>query len=295
LIPGAAFFLRRRTGHALPKVSLSTPADWAPTGVRWTVGDVSDEGFEALRLSVWGGVQVFGPNARYVVCLNSISLAYAQEKTGELPSAVQWLDADDYLPEWLRPHLEINMAEGVGWKFAPLRLFPDRYEIALDNDCILWEPPLALQAAVMGGECQCVLAEDVRCCFGQFADLCGPEPRNTGIRGIPSGFDLEGALRSTLNRHRCQLSSETDEQGLQVAALQSTGSPQVVRASEVSICSPFPPHSRSVGTCGAHFVGLNARNLPWAYYGRPASEVRREHWRECLPALYDLVGIDPAG
>ncbi len=33
----------------------------------------------------------------------------------------------------------------MGWKLVPLRLFPDAYELALDNDCILWEMPEGLR------------------------------------------------------------------------------------------------------------------------------------------------------
>jgi hypothetical protein len=270
---------------------MSPRASAPQVGIRWTIGDVSSEGFEALRLSIWGASKSFGTEAAYAVCFNSVSLEYAREQTGDLPPGVQWIEATHCLPEWLRPYLDGHMAEGVGWKFSPLRLFPDRYEIALDNDCIIWKVPRALQVTLAGQWPVCVLAEDVRCCFGQFADMCGAEPRNTGIRCTPPGFDLASALRGTLQRRPCRLSSETDEQGLQVAALQSSGTPAVVRTSEVSICSPFPPHSRELGSCGAHFVGLNSRNLPWEYYGRPASEVRREHWRQCRVPLYELVGV----
>jgi hypothetical protein len=273
---------------------MSSPGSVRRVGVRWTIGDVSDEGFEALRLSIWGAAKSFGSDAAYAICFNSVPLGYAQDRTGELPPAVQWIESSECFAPWLRPHLDRRMAEGVGWKFSPLRLFPDRYEIALDNDCILWKLPHALEVTLAGQLSRCVLAEDVRSCFGQFADLCGAEPRNTGIRCTPPGFDLAGALRGTLQRRPCRLISETDEQGLQVAALQSTGTPAVVRTSEVSICSPFPPHSRELGSCGAHFVGLNSRNLPWEYCGRPASEVRREHWRQCRLPLYELVGVSSA-
>ena len=30
-------------------------------GVRWTTGDASARGFEALRLSLWGAFRLFGP------------------------------------------------------------------------------------------------------------------------------------------------------------------------------------------------------------------------------------------
>ena len=263
-------------------------------GIRWTMGDVSAEGFEALRLSIWGAVRLFGAHATYAVCVNSVSTECAKQLTGAVPTRVAWLDATGCLPEWLHGYLDGGMAEGVGWKLAPLRIFPERYEIALDNDCILWRMPDALCRVLDGERQRCVIAEDVHSCYGQFADLCGPEPRNSGIRGTPAGFDLERALRDMLRRRDCNLVSETDEQGLQVAALESRGEPLVVRTSEVSICSPFPPHSPDLGTCGAHFVGLNARDLPWQYLGRPASQVRREQWRVHRATLYELVGLEAA-
>lgn len=260
----------------------------ATLGVRWTIGDVSEQGFEALRLSVWGAWHAFGPAAVYAVCVNAISIATATQRIGLLPTQVEWIRADDLLPDWLVPHLDRGMAEGVGWKFAPVRVFPQRYELALDNDCILWKVPNALQAALRGEQPGCVIAADTQACFGQFSDLCGPEPRNSGIRGTPGGLDFERVLRALLHERRCVLRSETDEQGLQVAALTSLGT-GVVSTQEVSICSPFPAHSRQLGSCGAHFVGLNARDLGWKYYDRPASEVRREHWYEMRPLLYERV------
>jgi hypothetical protein len=61
----------------------------------------------------------------------------------------------------------------------------------------------------------------------------------------------------------------------------------------VTICSPFHPHQAHLGTCGAHFVGLNAHELPWRYYDRPATEVRLQHWEQRRPELYRRVGINP--
>jgi hypothetical protein len=253
---------------------MSAPA----LGIRWTVGDVSEQGFEALRLSVLGARKVFGTSASYAVCVNSIPVSKAQDLTGELPAGIQWIDAATLLPAWLREYFDGGMAEGVGWKFAPLRVFPDRYELALDNDCILWEIPAAVRTALEARPQRCVLAEDARTCLGQFASICGPEPRNSGIRGTPAEFDLGACLRGILERCRYLLRSELDEQGLQVAALTANSPVEIVGTTDVTICSPFPPHSTELGRCGAHFVGLNARNLPWEYQGRPASEVRRAHW-----------------
>lgn len=262
--------------------------------VRWTIGDVSPRGFEALRLSIWGAWKLFGP-AEYVVCVNSVPLELARDRAGELPKPVTWhVSTAAQLPQFLQPHLNGAMAEGVGWKFAPLRLFPDRHELALDNDCILWEMPGAVRNWLEQDESRaCVIAEDVRPAFGQFAKFCRTGPCNSGIRGLPPGFDLAEAFQNLLQSHPALLTSELDEQGLQVAAISQHQEPLVVTVDEVSICSPFPPHHPHLGRCGAHFVGLNAKQLPWSLENRPAVDYIREHWEKHRPALYDRVGIQP--
>lgn len=269
-----------------------------PVGVRWTLGDVSDRGFEALRLSVWGAFRVFGPEAAYVVCVNSIPAGQARGRTGDLPRSVQWQDASGQVPPFLQAHMDAGMAQGVGWKLAPLRVFPDRYEISLDNDCILWAMPEAIRRWLAGAAPdRCVMAEDVSACFGQFEAYCGVEPRNSGIRGLPPGFDLGRALDDVLAKrqrelgHPVAMTSELDEQGLQTAALSRSGPPLVVTLDEVTICSPFWPHLGHLGRCGAHFVGLNARHIPWDYFDRPADAWESEHWQRHRLDLYERVGL----
>lgn len=247
--------------------------------LRWTIGDVSARGFAALRLSILGARQAFGADAGLAVCVNTIDIATARARTGPVPEEVSWHRCDGRIPGFLRDHLDPGLAEGVAWKFAPMRLFPGDWEIALDNDCVLWAMPDPVRAWLAGETQACLLAEDVAPAFGQFASLCGTAPRNSGIRGLPPGFDLEAALAAMLRAHPVQLVSELDEQGLQVAALSQCRPPAVVPVSDVSICSPFPPHAPDLGRCGAHFVGLNvARPRPYcnaAMLARIAA-----HWDE---------------
>lgn len=250
-------------------------------GIRWTIGNVNKRGFEALQLSIWGAWNLFGPDACYAVCFNQVPLERVRRLTGEVPAPVKWCEITDEVPVFIRAHLNAGMAEGVGWKFAPLQVFPDLHELALDNDCILWEMPGAIREWIERADSRtCVIAEDVRTCFGQFAHLCGQEPRNSGIRGLPAGFDYEAALRNVLDEHPVTLTSELDEQGLQIAAMSRFGAPLAVTLEEVTICSPFWPHLPHLGRCGAHFVGLNSPHIPWSYYDRPADEWMAEHWEK---------------
>ena len=226
-------------------------------GVRWTVGDVSARGFEALRLSVLGAAKAFGPDAAYTVCVNTVPVAAVRARTGNLPVTWHSVGPDDLAS--LRPYLDAGLAEGVAWKLAPFRLFPNSYELAFDNDCIVWSEPPTVAAWRHTG--RCLLAADAAPAFGRFASICGPEPRNSGIRGLPPGYDLGAALTRVLAAHPGPLATELDEQGLQVAALSDA---MVVPIEDVSISSPFPPHSNGMGLCGAHFVGLNVhRERPY--------------------------------
>ncbi len=265
--------------------------------IRWTVGDVSSRGWEALRLSVYCALRLFGPGSydsgpRYAVCVNTVSLAEAQAKTGPLPVAWHAVTSADIPPE-LRPHLDPAMAEGVGWKLVPPRLFPDAYELSLDNDCLLWALPQALRKFLSRTDAT-LLAEDVDRCLGQFDAAPVEGAVNSGIRGLPPGFDLLPALQSILGEARLRserLTSELDEQGLQAAALHAASPCLRVTTEEVSICSPFWPRQPELGTCGAHFVGLNSKHIPWNYYDEPGNLVRRRHWDRHRPELYRRAGL----
>jgi hypothetical protein len=265
--------------------------------VRWTIGDVRERGFEMLRLSITCAFRLLGPRTKYLVCVNSLSAKQAKERTGSVPAPVEWREvtwAD--LPENLRTHIDYGYAEGVAWKLAPLRTYSERYELALDNDCILWDLPETMSQWLQS-EAGCLLAEDADRYLGSFDPLCPPGNLNSGIRGLPPGKDLGGKIDQVMREAReatgaaVQFTSETEEQGLQAAAICRMSRLFLVKTSEVSICSPFWPRSPELGVCGAHFVGMNSRHFPWNYYDRPADIWLDEHWERHRPVLYRKAGI----
>ena len=265
-------------------------ANREPLNLRWTIGDVAAPGFEALRLSLHGAHRLFGGRAAFHVFVNTIPVALARARTGATPPGIAWHSASAEPPPALRGFLDAGMSEGTAWKFLPVQIDPAVRELAFDNDVILWDLPEAIAAWLDDPDGR-LIAADVAPGHGRFADLAGPEPRNSGIRGTPAGFDLAAALAAVLADCPAALASELDEQGLQVAAMRRGGEPLVVTTVEVSICSPFPPHQPDLGRSGAHFVGLNAHGFDWQYYDRPAIEVRREHWRRHRAELYRRVGL----
>jgi hypothetical protein len=257
--------------------------------IRWTIGDVNDRGYVALRFSIWGAWRIFGAAARYRVYVNTLAVDEVRRRTGPLPEAIEWQAAERSLPDWLARRIDPAFAEGVAWKFAPIRAFPADHELALDNDVILWGRPRALDEW-LAGHSPFVLAEDVHRGYGAFDDLCPLHPLNTGIRGLPPDFDFERALRALVAKRPAEVSREVDEQGLQVATLARAGRFSIITCDEVTICSPFPPHRASLGRAGAHFVGLNARNIPFEFDGRPAVVVRAEHWDRLIPDVEQRLG-----
>ncbi|MCU1223051.1 MAG: hypothetical protein JWQ42_1144, partial [Edaphobacter sp.] len=87
--------------------------------------------WEALRVSVHCAVRLFGPRTEYVICVNTVGLESAQQRAGVLPEYVCWLEVSSAdVPSFLLPHLGQAMAEGVGWKLVPTRIFPDAYELS---------------------------------------------------------------------------------------------------------------------------------------------------------------------
>ncbi|HUH05025.1 MAG TPA: hypothetical protein VML75_23670 [Kofleriaceae bacterium] len=257
-------------------------------GIRWTIGDVSTAGFEALRLSIIGAMRLFGSRARYAVYVNTVPVAEAQRKCGPVATEIEWRDANGQVPAWLGPHLGPGFAAGVAWKLAPLRAFPELHELALDNDVILWKLPTAMLRWLAARD-TCLVGEDVRASFGQFSELCGSDPRDLGIRGLPPHFDFGRAIRAVLARHPVGLTSELDEQGLQLAALHGSAI-EVVPLEDVTVCSPFWPHVPYLGRCGAHFSGLNARTLGWSLDDYPAEMYVRKHWQRYHDEVATRVG-----
>ena len=288
--------------------------------VRWTIGNVRERGFEMLRLSITCATRLFGSAAKYLVCVNELSIDEAQRRTGTLPAKVNanvdWcaVTRADFAPQLL-PWLgtgEHGCIEGMGWKLAPLRTFPDRYELAIDNDVILWDIPAGMHRW-LSEPASYLFAEDADRCFGAFDPQCdaalpslGVRGLNAGIRGLPPGVDLGQALTLALTQadvdsrrlsgKPLDLSGEIEEQGLQAAAMASLpgllgGNLHLVRLGEVNLSSPFWPKTPAFGICGAHFIGMNARHIPWNYYDRPADDWLADHWTASRPELYARASL----
>jgi hypothetical protein len=44
-----------------------------------------------------------------------------------------------------------------------------------------------------------------------------------------------------------------------------------------------------LGTCGAHFVGVNSKTLPWSWNGRSGEEYVHQYWDWKKPEVLRLL------
>jgi hypothetical protein len=222
--------------------------------IRWTIGDVAVNGYESLRLSIWGTYRLFGDDADYVVRVASISLPVAQLRIGKVPAPVRFraITADD-VPSFIRA----QMSEQVAWRFAAPCDDIENHRLDVDNDCILWSLPPSM-AEWLADDSSALIAAD-----------------SVGIRGLPPGRNLGVLLADVMHQ------MPASPQRLQSEALARAGQIRTVGNDEVTVCSPFPPHKPWLGKDGAHFVGLNI-----ASYGTGG------HFESHRSELYARVGLE---
>ena len=70
--------------------------DATPLAIRWTIGDVSDRGWEELRLSVWGARRLFGPGTEAGVV---VATTIANQNSAEVRAFNQKVGAATVKPE----------------------------------------------------------------------------------------------------------------------------------------------------------------------------------------------------
>lgn len=215
---------------------------------RWTIGESTPDGREALRLSVASFLRFY--DADVVICHNA-----DPEPLG--PPAGRLYDQRQ---KWDG----VPAPAGVAWKLYPPRLAPGRHEVSIDNDVILADRVPQLDE-FLKADCTLLLEGDSRT-YGRFHRHVPPGYQvNSGVYGMPPGFDLDRFVKvyggeswekNALGEHD---KSETfDEQGLVAFALLSHPRHVIIPSTSITNCE-----HRLVPGRGYHFIGLNRR----AYHG----------------------------
>jgi hypothetical protein len=215
--------------------------------IRWTLGEVSDCGFEILLQSIkyWGKIY---PQFDRVVCYNASRPDHINELR---KNGVELLDQ---IEEYVNNHEKYYWKPAsCGWKLYPPRLRIDAHEIFCDNDLILLERCDIIDEFLNSND-MVFSCSALRRAFGWFARFVPPKLKfNNGMFGVYPLFDLSSKIiemqkLSGNNRWR----NFFDEQGL-ISAIFIKERFKTIPMNDIYNCL----HNFKLAK-GVHFCGVNS-------------------------------------
>lgn len=216
--------------------------------LRWTVGNVSDEGIECLKLSIKWICKIYGDTFDYYLCHNNIDL----DKLNWIKNtSIKLLNQHDYVSD-----LNINpMNNNPCWKLYPPRIDINRHEIFIDNDLIIYKR-LPVIDKFLERNNLLFITEAIRRSNGSFDSIIkSTKNLNTGLFGLYPGFDLKNRINETLNLKIIKTwSCHLDEQGL-LAYIFHNSDYELVTLDDIYVC--HQDYQYKIGKYGQHFVELN--------------------------------------
>jgi hypothetical protein len=214
--------------------------------VRWTIGNVSDEGVECLRLSVSNFIKFYDYQYDYYICHNQID-----------PARLKWTNAfkinllnqDEYVNSLIIPPLNNHPC----WKLYPPRIKLDSHELFVDNDVLIYKN-IDIEKLF---DLSFFISEGLERSYGFFDPMIDPSfPKiNTGFFSIPPSFDFKLHLNYLISHYDLKWKNHFDEQGL-VAKIFSSKEFKLIPIQDINVSfdNPFK------GKFGMHFIGLNSGN-----------------------------------
>ena len=210
--------------------------------VRWTIGPCLPEGTHCLQLSIKLWKSHYGDTCDYVVCANGFN------PDVEIP-VVRAENYRDTLP---------LLPQGPAWKLYPPRMRMNSHEIIIDNDLLLFEPHPMIEEFLNSN--RTLTTEIYRRDYGSFDHLVPSDKLiNSGIIGLPPGFDFEEKLRCVIRKVNLQeWQTHFCEQGAVAAVLEN---PLIISNQDILI--GINPEAFRIDSYGVHFVGMNRGYSDW--------------------------------
>lgn len=221
--------------------------------IRWIIGPVANEGFDALRLSYKLIKKIYGNKFDYLICHNGLS----DKDIQKLPPISKFnqnslfnVTSNNYFPSW---------------KLCPPRLNIKTHEIILDNDVIIYDK---LFDEFLTDD-RIFITEAFARSYSSEIKKSIPENFNIncGVVCYPPLFDPKNEINLFLNKHNFNMNFEEfikhyahknsffDDQTL-IAEIIHKHSPYLISLNKVSVlCDEY-----KLGQFGSHFVGLNRGN-----------------------------------
>lgn len=234
--------------------------------VRWTVGPVSNLGWEILAESVKTFGKIY-PEFDRIVCYNHISderIDFLKSFGVDLYKSEQDEIFYPLTPPGPNPSGFGDPASG--WKLMPARLKINSHELWLDNDILIVDRVPVIDHWIQND--WKIISEGLFRIFGAYDHKVKAGIQAcAGLFGCPPGFDFQSEIIELCNEVlQGEPLGHYDEQGL-VAAIMTNGPFRMVPMRSVKILQYFEnlpdplPH-------GMHMVGINRNKeyKPWEQY-----------------------------
>ncbi|RTK95658.1 MAG: hypothetical protein EKK64_06180 [Neisseriaceae bacterium] len=220
--------------------------------IRWTVGPVSNNGFECLNHSFKMLYKLYGDSFKYLVCYNNLTDAQVKN----LPP-VERINQNK-----ITNKIPINFPKkNPAWKLYSPRFNMNGYEILLDNDVVIYED---IFTEILKEDTICVTEAIARSYSKTYIELI-PEGFNinSGFICLPPFYDFQNEIiKEIKNLEIKEWKNFFDEQSL-VAITLSKQNTKIISIEDIFVCY----NELKKGKYGLHFVGLNYDNFSfWEKY-----------------------------
>ena len=219
--------------------------------IRWTISNVTKQGFSCLKKSIKSFVDCYGENFDFYICYNNIAK----------PEINLNIDV-----KFIKQESAILEGSGSIWKYTPARINISKKELFIDNDIVFIRKNNKI-LNFLNNDSFLICEDDVQY-FGRFQHLFNKyEKFNAGLLGFPSGFDLEANIIKIWKEHgSLQNIDSADEQGLISLLIKSQLSFSVLNKEDILILHPdgvlknnnsYSPMCNWLNHDIYHFVELN--------------------------------------
>jgi hypothetical protein len=217
--------------------------------IRWTIGDVSKNGFICLESSIKNFIKNYKNKFDYYVCYNTIN----EKKLNYIRKyPVKLLNQHDYVDE-----LKIKPKNHPCWKLFPPRININTHEIFIDNDLVLYEK-LPLINRFLKNNDMLIITQARSRAYGNFSKLIKTKDNiNTGFFGLYPNFDFKKEINNILNKKIIEnWNAHWDEQGL-VTYIFENYKYNLIPTTKIYAGTKMLPFTD--GTKGIHYIGLNRK------------------------------------
>lgn len=215
--------------------------------VRWTIGNVSNQGFKCLKHSIDNFIRLYGDKFDYYVCYNNIK----KEKLNflnELP--INFLNQHEYVDE-----IKLKPSEHPCWKLFPPRIKNNIHEIFIDNDLVLYKK-LPIINKFLKSKDLLIITEANNRAYGSFDKFIFLKSKlNTGLFGLYPNFNFKNKINKFINKFELEKwEDHCDEQGLVACIFQKENFALIPKKKLLAGRAKLPLKRK---LCGIHYIGIN--------------------------------------